>query len=143
MNIIFGLLAVWAAVLSSTACSQIPIEFHHGGVIYVGVPVETWEAIVARRLDVNQVSRSRARAIVLLKADIADADAIATTYKEDAAEAKKGERDALLYAASVLDANVAIQKKLRRRTPWATAMKIEVCLVLSAATFLTIQHLTP
>lgn len=137
------MLAALAALLSSTLCSQSLVEFTHGGVAYVGVPVPTWEAIVARRLDANELNRSRARTIALLRSDVADADTIAATYRADVAEARQREREALNYANAVLVANGELSKKLRRRTPWATAMKVEVGIIVIGAGIITYKQLRP
>lgn len=142
MRTTFALFAALAAVLNSTAYSQPLVEFDRGGVVYVGVPVETWEAIVARRLDANTINRSRARAIALLRSEIADADTIANTYRRDVEEARKRERDALIYAATAHDESAELLLKLKRRTPWATAMKIELCLVVATGAIITFHTLT-
>lgn len=132
-----------AVLLSSTLCSQSLVEFTHGGGAYVGVPVPVWEAIVARRLDANEINRSRARTIALLRSDVADADSIAATYMADVAEARQREREALNYANTVRDENGKLSKKLRRRTPWATAMKIQVGVIVIGGAIVTYKHLTP
>lgn len=129
--------------LNLTACSQPLVEFRHDGAAYVGVPAETWEAIVARRLDANQLNRARARSIALLRSDIADADIIAATYRADAIEARQRERDALTYAATVRDQNASLSKKLKRRTPWATAMKIQLGAIVIGGALITYQTLKP
>ena len=130
-------------MLNLTACSQTLVEFKHEGRAYVGVPVPTWEAIVARRIDANQLSRARARSIALLRSQVADADTVAASYRADAIEARRRERDALTYAAAVRDENSKLSKKLRRRTPWATAMKVEVGIIVIGAGIITYKQLRP
>ncbi len=36
-----------------------------------------------------------------------------------------------------------LSRKLRRRTPWATAMKVEVGVILAVGMFVTYQELKP
>ena len=130
-------------LLSLTACSQTLVEFTHNGVPHVGVPVETWEAIVAKRLTANDLNRARARAIVLLASDV-DAERLrADSYRKDADDAKAGERAALDSMARAMEENGKLSRKLRRRTPWATAMKVQVGLILAGGIVYGYQTLRP
>lgn len=132
-----------AALLSSTLCSQTLVEFSNGGTRYVGVPVQTWEAIVARRLDANHINRSRARTIVLLQSEVADADSVARTYRSDADEYKDREARAIWERDQVSERLSKSERKVWLLRPWATAMKIEVCVVVVAGTFYIYQTLKP
>lgn len=132
-----------AVALSSTLCSQTLVEFRHGGTAYVGVPVETWEAIVARRLDANELNRSRARTIVLLQSDVADADSTAASYRRDADEYKDREARAIWERDQVAERLSKSERKVHRLRPWATVMKVQVCVVVVAGTFYIYQTLKP
>ena len=132
-----------AVALSSTLCSQNLVEFEHAGRLYIGVPVETWEAIVSRRIEANQLNRERAISIVTLGGDVNAAKAKGETYRKDAEEAKANEVAALAKLNLSEDENRKLSMKLRRRTPWATAMKVEVGVLLAAGAFVTYQELKP
>lgn len=139
----YELYAALAALISTTACSQTLIEFQHNGTAYVGVTVETWEAIVAKRLSANSLSRDRARAIVLLASDVSAERTKGETYRKDAEDAKAGERIALQRLAESLEENGKMSRKLKRRTPWATAMKIQVGAIFVGGIAYGYQQLKP
>ena len=143
MNALSASLAALAVALSSTLCSQSLVEFEHAGRLYIGVPVETWEAIVSRRIEANQLNRERAISIVTLGGDVNAAKAKGETYRKDAEEAKANEVAALAKLNVFEDENRNLSRKLRRRTPWATAMKVEVGVLLAVGAFVTYQELKP
>ena len=143
MNAHSASLAALAVALSLTLCSQSLVEFEHAGRLYIGVPVETWEAIVARRIEANQLNRERAISIVTLGGDVNAAKAKGETYRKDAEEAKANEVAALAKLREFEEANAKLSRKLRRRTPWATAMKVEVGVLLAVGAFVTYQELRP
>ena len=132
-----------AALLSSTLCSQTLVEFSSSGTRYIGVPVQTWEAIVARRLDANELNRSRARTIVLMRADVADADSVASTYRLDAAEYRDREARAIWERDQVAERLAKSERKVLRLRPWATVMKVQVCVAVVAGTVYVVQSLRP
>ncbi len=132
-----------AVTISSTLCSQTLVEFSSGGTRYIGVPVQTWEAIVARRLDANELNRSRARTIVLMRSDVADADSVAATYRSDAAEYRDREARAIWERDQVAERLAKSERKVRQLRPWATVMKLQVCVVVVAGTFYIYQELKP
>lgn len=143
MNAHSASLAALAVALSSTLCSQSLVEFEHAGRLYIGVPVETWEAIVARRIGANELNRQRALSIVLLRGDAEAERTKGETYRKDAEEAKANESAALAKLREFEDENRKLSKKLRRRTPWATAMKVEVGVLLAVGALVTYQELKP
>jgi len=143
MNALSASLAALAVALSSTLCSQSLVEFEHAGRLYIGVPVETWEAIVSRRIEANQLNRERAISIVTLGGDVNAAKAKGETYRKDAEEARANEVAALAKLNLSEDENRKLSMKLRRRTPWATAMKVEVGVLLAVGAFVTYQELKP
>lgn len=137
VNAISKLFAALAVLLNLTAYSQTLVEFTHEGTQYVGVPVPTWEQVVARRLDANDLNRNRARVIAFLHSDVKDVEAIAETYRKDAEDYRERETAAIFERDQARIENNRLQKLLRRRTPWATAMKIHLgILVVGAAVFI-------
>lgn len=128
---------------SLTLCAQTLVEFTHNGVQYVGIPVPIWEEVVAKRLSSNGLNRMRARSIALLRNDVADVERIADTYRQDAIDAKKKEAAAYAERDKAIGLNAELIKKLKRRTPWATAMKVEVGILLAVGAFVTYQELKP
>lgn len=132
-----------AVTLSSTLCSQTLVEFSSGGTRYIGVPVETWEAIVARRLDANEMNRSRARTIVLLQSDVADADSTAASYQRDADEYKDREARAIWERDQLAERLAKSERKVRQLRPWATVMKVQVCVAVVAGSVYLYQSLKP
>lgn len=116
-------------LLSSTACSQAPVEFVHEGITYVGVPAYTWEDVVARRLDVNDVSRGRALAIGLLRSEVRAVEAEAETYRKDFDDCMD-RVDAIAQERDDARIELAVsERKVRARTPWARAMQIQLGLL--------------
>jgi hypothetical protein len=130
-----------AVLLSSTACSQLPVEFVHDGTTYVGVPVSTWEDVVARRLDINEVSRGRAQAIGLLRSEVRAVEAEAQTYRDDFNDCMDR---AQVIAQERDDARIelaASDRKVKARTPWARAMQIQLgLLAIGGLTYLYVAR---
>jgi hypothetical protein len=143
MNAPRALCAALAALVSLIACSQTLIEFEHNSTPYVGVTVETWEAIVAKRLSANSLNRERARAIVLLASNVDAERARAETFRKDSEDAKARERIALQRLAEAVEVNVKLARKLKRRTPWATAMKVQVVAVVAIGGWAAYQRFAP
>lgn len=102
-----------------------------------------WEEVVAKRLSSNELNRMRARSIALLRNDVADVERIADTYRQDAIDAKRKEAAAYAERDKAIGLNAELTKNLKRRTPWATAMKVEVGLLLAVGVFVTYQELKP
>ena len=130
-------------VLSLTACSQSLVEFEHGGTKYVGIPVDTWEQVVARRLSANDLNRARARSIALLNTDVEDVRSIARKHEQDALDERQGKLAAIGERDAALVESGKLAKKLKRRTPWATAMKVQVGVLVAIGGWQVYQTLKP
>lgn len=143
MSKAFASFVLFAALHSLTASGQTLVEFSHNGTAYVGIPVPIWEEVVAKRLSSNELNRMRARSIALLKSDVADVERISETYRQDAIDAKKKEAAAYAERDKAIGLNAELTKKLKRRTPWATAMKVQVCAVALVGAIVTYQELKP
>ena len=113
------------------------------GVTYVAVRADAWEDVVARWITNDRVNRARISLVLGLTAEIDAAKAKGETYRKDAEEARANEVAALAKLNVFEDENRNLSRKLRRRTPWATAMKVEVGVILAVGMFVTYQELRP
>ena len=130
-------------VLSLTASSQSLVEFDYQGAKYIGIPVDTWEQVVARRLSANDLNRARARSIALLNTDVEDVRSIARKHEQDAIDERQGKLAALGERDAAIAENGKLAKKLKRRTPWATAMKVQVGVLVALGGWQVYQTLKP
>ena len=110
---------------------------------YLAVRADAWADVVARWITNDRVNRARISLVLGLTADVDAAKAKGETYRKDAEEAKANESAALAKLNHSEDENRKLSRKLRRRTPWATAMKVEVGLLLAVGSFVTYQELKP
>lgn len=112
-----------------TACSQTHpsiFDFTYAGVKYVGIRADDWDTMVAKRLGVNELARDRAQTIGLMRSDIFDEGRKKETYMRDADDAKAREHVALQRMSEAVDANVELQRKVKKLRPWATIGKVTV-----------------
>ena len=113
------------------------------GANYLAVRADAWEDVVARWITNDRVNRARISLVLGLTADVDAVKAKGETYRKDAEEARANEVAALSRMRDYEDENRKLSKKLKRRTPWATAMKVEVGVLLAAGAFVTYQELKP
>ena len=113
------------------------------GANYLAVRADAWADVVARWITNDRVNRARISLVLGLTAEVDAVKAKGETYRKDAEEAKANESAALARMREFEDENRKLSRKLRRRTPWATAMKVEVGLLLAVGSFVTYQELRP
>ena len=135
--------AISSGLTASAQSAPEVFRFDTLGVTYVAVRADAWADVVARWITNDRVNRARISLVLELTSDVDAAKAKGETYRKDAEEAKANESAALARMREFEDENRKLSRKLRRRTPWATAMKVEVGVLLAVGAFVTYQELKP
>lgn len=109
----------------------------------VALPVVTWESIVAKRIVSNELSRERRLQITLLSSQVRS-DSVKLGMKDrDIANERTLKAQAHADRDACLTTNGELTAKLKRRTPWAVAAKIQVVALVAAGAFIGYQQLRP
>ena len=146
MNKLYALSLTLVLSSSLTAFGQSAPEiftFYHNGVKYLAVRADSWEQVVARWFENDHKSRARISSIIELNEEVADADSTAATYRSDAEEYRDREARAIWERDQVAERLAKSERKVLRLRPWATVMKVQVCVVVVAGTFYIYQELKP
>ena len=121
-------------MLSGTAFGQTPGRWVLIGGDIVQIPLADLKVVAAKRIVSNELNRERRQSIALLVSQQHD-DSVTIAIKDRTiADERLLRTQAYAERDKFAEANVDIQRKLRRRTPWALAMKIELGLILVAGT---------
>ena len=131
---------------SVTVCSQNPpdiFDFSYQGVKYVGIKAASWEQMVANRLGSNTLNRERAQSIGLLRSDVEAERINGFTYRADTEEAKKEAAAAWGDVELCKDENVALQRKNKRLRGWATAMKVQLGMIVIGGGIVAYKSIVP
>lgn len=109
----------------------------------VAMPAQTFDRIVAISIVVRDNNRTRISLLLEKNKTIRDLESQVDikTKSEDRARANEG----IAWAAvgECKEENGKLTKKNRKLRGWATAMKIEVCVVLAGLTYVGIKTLSP
>lgn len=131
---------------SVTVCSQNPpdiFDFSYQGVKYVGIKAASWEQMVANRLGSNTLNRERAQSIGLLRSDVEAERIKGFTYRSDIEEAKKEAAAAWGKVELCKDENVALQRIFKRLRGWATAMKVQLGMIVIGGGIVAYKSIVP
>lgn len=96
------------------------------GIPYVGIRADKWEDVVARRIVSNELNRERAISIVQLVGKVDASEKTESLLRREVADERTLKNQARSERDQAIEENGKLTKKLKRRTPWATAMKIQV-----------------
>lgn len=92
----------------------------------VALPVVTWESIVAKRIVSNELNRERRLQVALLSSQVRS-DSVKLAMKDrDITDERKLKAQAYAERDACLKVNGELTAKLKRRTPWATTLKVIV-----------------
>jgi len=142
----FALLAALAVLHSVTVCSQTPpdiFDFSYQGVKYVGIKAASWEQMVANRLGSNALNRERAQSIGLQRSDVEAERIKGFMYRADIEEAKNEAAAAWGEVELCKDENVTLQRKNKRLRGWATAMKVQLGMIVIGGGIVAYKSIVP
>ena len=142
----FALLAALAVLHSVTVCSQTPpdiFDFSYQGVKYVGIKAASWEQMVANRLGSNALNRERAQSIGLQRSDVEAERIKGFTYMADIEEAKNEAAAAWGEVELCKDENLTLQRKNKRLRGWATAMKVQLVMIVIGGGIVAYKSIVP
>lgn len=131
---------------SVTVCSQNPpdiFDFSYQGVKYVGIKAASWEQMVANRLGSNTLNRERAQSIGLLRSDVEAERIKGFTYRADIEEAKNDAATAWGEVELCKDKNMNLQRKNKRLRGWATAMKVQLGMIVIGGGIVAYKSIVP
>jgi len=140
------LLAALAVLHSVTVCSQTPpdiFDFSYQGVKYVGIKAASWEQMVANRLGSNALNRERAQSIGLQRSDVEAERIKGFMYRADIEEAKNEAAAAWGEVELCKDENVTLQRKNKRLRGWATAMKVQLGMIVIGGGIVAYKSIVP
>jgi len=142
----FALLAALAVLHSVTVCSQTPpdiFDFSYQGVKYVGIKAASWEQMVANRLGSNALNRERAQSIGLQRSDVEAERIKGFMYRADIEEAKNEAAAAWGEVELCKDENLTLQRKNKRLRGWATAMKVQLGMIVIGGGIVAYKSIVP
>ena len=142
----FALLAALAVLHSVTVCSQTPpdiFDFSYQGVKYVGIKAASWEQMVANRLGSNALNRERAQSIGLQRSDVEAERIKGFMYRADIEEAKNEAAAAWGEVELCKDENLTLQRKNKRLRGWATAMKVQLVMIVIGGGIVAYKSIVP
>ena len=140
------MLAALAVLHSVTVCSQTPpdiFDFSYQGVKYVGIKAASWEQMVANRLGSNALNRERAQSIGLQRSDVEAERIKGFMYRADIEEAKNEAAAAWGEVELCKDENVTLQRKNKRLRGWATAMKVQLGMIVIGGGIVAYKSIVP
>ena len=131
---------------SVTVCSQTPpdiFDFSYQGVKYVGIKAASWEQMVANRLGSNALNRERAQSIGLQRSDVEAERIKGFMYRADIEEAKNEAAAAWGEVELCKDENMTLQRKNKRLRGWATAMKVQLGMIVIGGGIVAYKSIVP
>ena len=140
------MLAALAVLHSVTVCSQTPpdiFDFSYQGVKYVGIKAASWEQMVANRLGSNALNRERAQSIGLQRSDVEAERIKGFMYRADIEEAKNEAAAAWGEVELCKDENLTLQRKNKRLRGWATAMKVQLGMIVIGGGIVAYKSIVP